>query len=139
MTSLIGIDAIKLPHITQRTAIFLDIAAAFEVLAKVIPSFTARRAAVLDSTKPKTEARLDLKTDRQGFDDRRKFDEEYRINYSEIIPNSQVTLDTGSDIIATTLYTTTYLLVQKPSTLHRVQYKSEKLSRPKMQSLCARS
>ena len=40
---------------------------------------------------------------------------------SEIIANSRVILDAGSETVATTLAGTTYLLLQNRSALHRVQ------------------
>lgn len=40
---------------------------------------------------------------------------------NEIIANSRVILDVGSDTVTTRLAAATYLLLENPSTLHRVQ------------------
>ncbi|KAL8883346.1 MAG: hypothetical protein Q9192_007234, partial [Flavoplaca navasiana] len=48
-------------------------------------------------------------------------DDKRGMSRSEIIANSRVILDAGSETVATTLGVATYLLLESPSTLHRVQ------------------
>ncbi|KAL8869394.1 MAG: hypothetical protein Q9198_007899 [Flavoplaca austrocitrina] len=122
-----GIDAIRFIPVFRVIAMYLGMAAGMKVLAMIIPSLTAKSNAHADFTKRKTEARLDLKTDRKDFMSNASFtilqhnDDKRGMSRSEIIANSRVILDAGSETVATTLAATTYLLLENPSTLHRVQ------------------
>ncbi|KAL8886186.1 MAG: hypothetical protein Q9215_006069 [Flavoplaca cf. flavocitrina] len=122
-----GIDAVRFIPVFRVIAMYLGMAAGMKVLAMIIPSLTAKSNAHADFTKRKTEARLDLKTDRKDFMSNASFtilqhnDDKRGMSRSEIIANSRVILDAGSETVATTLAGTTYLLLQNRSTLHRVQ------------------
>ena len=62
-----GIDAVRFIPVLRVIAMYLGMAAGMKVLAMIIPSLTKKSNAHADFTKRKTEARLDLKTDRKDF------------------------------------------------------------------------
>lgn len=115
-------ESIKFLGVMRFAATFPVAGGLFKVLQFVMPSIATKRAEHLNFTRIKTEERLKRETDRIDFLTYiLRHNKGGQMTDQELISNSRVLLTAGSETTATFLSGATYLLLQNPTALRRVQ------------------